>query len=91
METIPIKVLKNNYVNDFSFYQITCEGEIEEEIESKNFSHIPTEEFVDIAYKNRELFQQLPLKYKQKLLNGETFSVRIPTYKIITFNINEEQ
>lgn len=87
---IPIKVLKNNYTTDFSFYSIICEREIEEEIESKSFSHVPTEEFVDIAYKNRELFQQLPFKFKQKLLNGETFSVRIPTYKIITFNINEE-
>ena len=75
-----------NTSKDMAFNQFFTEGEVEEIEDSKLFDYIPHEEFIDLAYKNRDLFERLPLKYKQKFLNRESFSIRMPTYEFLHFN-----
>ena len=84
---IPIPIIKGRYTSkDVTFMSFLTEGEIEDVKECENINYISFEEIVDLAYKNRDLFERLPLKYKQKFLNRESFSIRMPTYEFLHFN-----
>ena len=84
---IPIRIIKGRYTSkDITFKSFLTEGEIEDVKECENINYISFEEIVDLAYKNRDLFETLPENYKQKVLNRDSFYIKIPTYKFIIFN-----